>query len=296
MTKIAFFNPYHNGDLLHSKPFVRDVISVFGKENVYYFHKCSPKVIADLGILSGRINGLNHMTKWWYNKDHDMFFINTWVCAHWIPVEGKENVLEGEVTLRFNMYMWENIYKELNQTFSTNLKLGPIENYLPYVDYKAYDVTNVEHFIKENPQVKLLFCNGPAKSGQSKYNGDMKEIIVKNAEKYPDRLFLVTYPIDSNLANIIHTSNITKINESDLNEISYLSRFCKLIVGRNSGPFCFSATGENIMDPNKVIYAFGNHIEYDFSIGIESRVNYIFEEYTTYENLDSQLSEIIDNL
>jgi len=40
-------------------------------------------------------------------------------------------------------------------------------------------------------------------------------------------------------------------NNFDLNEISYLSTFCDVIIGRGSGPYCFSHVKKNIFNENK---------------------------------------------
>lgn len=291
MTKIAFFNPYHNGDLYHSKEFVRQVISVVGNENVIYFHNKDPKVIADLGIINGRINGLNYKFNYWFWQEKDLFLINTWVCAYYDLFPD-----QGACTLKFNMLMWKEIYAKINEILNTNLELGPIENYVPYVDYTKYDINAVEDFIQDNRETKLLFCNGPALSGQSKYNGDMRKIIVDNAQKHPDKLFITTHKIRSDLTNIIHTSDITKNEVCDLPEIAYLSRTCSLIVGRNSGPFCFASNRETLNDPTKTFYAFGSKCEDCFTWGIPLKSNYVFEKFENYETLHNSLSTIIDHL
>jgi hypothetical protein len=49
---------------------------------------------------------------------------------------------------------------------------------------------------------------------------------------------------------------IKKENGSDLNEISYLSTKCNVIIGRASGPFTFAINRQNIEDPNKILLSF----------------------------------------
>ena len=48
----------------------------------------------------------------------------------------------------------------------------------------------------------------------------------------------------------------------DLNEISYLSNYCDLIVGKNSGPFVYTLTKENFKNSNITFISF-NKVEDD---------------------------------
>lgn len=291
MTKICFFNFYHNGDLFHSKPFVREVIKHLGKEKVMYAHYKSHAVLEDLDIMHVRLEGMNHKTKVLRPKEPDILFLNTWIGSYF-------DKYTGECTLNFNMKMWADIYEEINTAFSKKMKLGPVENYLPYVDYSKCVLSYTRSYIDNDPKVKILFCNGPAMSGQSEYRGDMSEFVRSLAASHPDKTMITTQKISHDLPNIIATDDITGIANlkgSDLNQISYLSKFCSLIVGQNSGPFCFASTGENLNDPAKTFYAFGHQESDCFTMGIPKKSNYIFEKYQNEEQLYNSISQLVAN-
>ena len=46
------------------------------------------------------------------------------------------------------------------------------------------------------------------------------------------------------------------MDNNDLNEISYLSTFCDVIIGKESGPFAFCTIKDNLMNENKTFINF----------------------------------------
>ena len=289
MTKLCFFNFYHNGDLYHSKPFVREVIKHLGKEKVLYAHNKDHRVIQDLDIQSVRLQGLSDKIKIFKPKDPDMMFVNTWIGSYF-------DKYTGECTLNFNMKMWTDIYNDINTTFKKKMVLSPVEKYLPYVDYSKYDMNSTLAYLEQNKQKKVMFCNGRALAGQCDYNGDMGEIIRPLALRNLDKTFIVTHQINHDQPNIISTSQITQIPQCDLPQISYLARACDLIVGRNSGPFCFASTGESLNDPSKTFYAFGTRDTDCFTHGIPVKSKYIFEKYQDQTQLFRSIEELVSKI
>ena len=289
MTKVCFFNFYHNGDLFHSKPFVREVIKTLGKEKVMYAHFKDHTVIKDLDIQCVRLEGLDHKIKVFRPKDPDVLFLNTWIGSYF-------DKYTGECTLNFNMKMWSDIYEEINTAFNKKLKLGSVEDYLPYVDYSKYDLANVRYYIDSDTQKKVLFCNGPAMSGQCQYNGDMDEIIIPLAVEHPNITFITTKALLKTPPNVRYTGDIIDSKQCDLNEIAYLSKYCDTVIGRNSGPFCFASTGENLNDPAKTFYAFGHQESDCFTMGIPKKSNYIFDKYVNGEQLYNSIKQLIEKI
>jgi hypothetical protein len=149
-------------------------------------------------------------------------------------------------------------------------------------------------YVNNESKRKIMFCNGPALSGQCEYNGDMREIVGTLAEQHEDKVFLTTHKLDNTWSNVIYTGDIIKSDRCDLNEISYLSKYCSLLVGRNSGPFCYVSTGENLNDPSKTFYAFGHQESDCFTMGIPKKSNYIFEKYQDHTQLLHSIEELVN--
>jgi len=285
MNKVCFFNHYHNGDLFHSKSFIKEII-----ENVdstfSYAHSNHPIVLSDLNLDYSQIPNISPYSK--FVSVEDTLYVNTWIGCYF----DVNKPYHGECTLRFSYQMFGEIYDYFNNIFGSKLRLSPVKNYFPFVDYSKFDCQKIDEFVKDNTQKKILFSNGPCLSGQSHYNGDMSEIIERCASNNRDKLFIATFKFDTNLDNIKFTSDIIQSNECDLNEISYLSKYCNLIIGKNSGPFCFSTTGENVMDSNKTFYAFGERPTDCFYYDMDIECQFIFENTSNYEEIQNSIYQM----
>ena len=112
---------------------------------------------------------------------------------------------------------------------------------------------------------KILLCNNVPQSNQS-FASDMREHILPFAEMYPDTHFICTNKFDTDGAsNILFTEDIIgPVTDGDLQEISYLSTYCDVIVGKNSGPYVFCETYDNYMDDTKTFVSFNTkHPDYE---------------------------------
>lgn len=296
MKSICFFNCYHNGDVFNSKAFVTEIMRNIDTK-YYYAHNNNPKIIADLPIEQinlSQIENFNNCSDKFIITD-DVVYVNTWIGPYFEP--------NGECTLRFSYYMYGKIYEELNRIFGSSLSLGKAINYFPKVDYSFFpDVSKVDAFLAENNSYKkkILISNGPGHSNQvARYNEDMSDIIDKLAEYYSyshsNYLFIATHKYDTKMNNVRFTDDIIQAQNGDLNEISYLSKFCDFVIGRSSGPYSFSCTYDNMNDETKTFFCFGDRRNDCFQVGIEETKNkFIFHTFQTkeilYENLEKCLS------
>lgn len=288
MKAICFFNHYHNGDLFNSKSFIQEIISNIDTK-YYYAHSNHPIVLSDLNIEHCSIPCISHSDR--FVDVGDVLYVNTWIGSYF--EEGCEYF--GECTLRFSYGMFEKIYTQINQTFGTNLKLGPIENYFPSINYSKFNLLNVNKFLSNSSQRKVLISNGPCLSGQCYYTGDMSSIINNISSNHKDILFIPTHKFESFSDNVVFSGDIIQSNKCDLNEISYISTHCDLIIGRNSGPFCFSSTKENLNNPSKTFYAFGEKETDCFIYGVGVKCNYIFEYFQSLNQLENSIEEILSD-
>lgn len=258
MSKIVFFNHYHRGDLLTHKEFIRQIKTELPDYTYEYMHFNHPKLTRDLDIpLVGEPTNLDPKTPFY--QDEGVLYINTWIGCFWdIFCE------HGGINMNSLWHQWEKIFVQINDHFGVGLSLKEEkEFYLPSIDFSKFDVSNIDSYLKENTNKKILICNGPPKSGQS-FADNMQDFINPLAEEYPDVHFICTTKFPTEQKNVLFTDDVIgdteavdkrapwedkEINICDLQEISYLSQNCDAVVGKNSGPFVFCETKTNYMNP-----------------------------------------------
>jgi hypothetical protein len=85
----------------------------------------------------------------------------------------------------------------------------------------------------------------------------MDNAIINLSKRFKRTAMIVTNPIHTTQDNIFFTQNVFN-KEFDLPEISLLSSFCNIIVGKNSGPFTYAHTKKNVLDRSKTFISFSN--------------------------------------
>lgn len=290
MRSICFYNHYHNGDIFCSKAFVQQIMDYI-PTTYYYSHRMNPNILKDMDLAyTPLIDSLPQKGNITINEN--VVFINTWIGSYFdIGIK-----YPNECTLRFLYEAYGRVYHAVSQIFGVTIDLQPIEYYFPLCNYDRLNTLSVDDWISKNESKKVLISNGPCHSGQCDYNGDMAEIINILAEKRKDVNFIVTQKIPTSHTNIVYTSDITQVSGFDLNEISYLSTHCDLIIGRNSGPLCFCSTKENLNDPKKTFYSFGTRETDCLTYGINTKSKQIFEKYSDLASLQKSLTTLVENL
>ena len=252
MPKIVFFNHYHRGDMHTQKEYVKQVMRELSNFEFEYKHYNPSKLTNEFGIShTGVPSQLNHKQKFY--EQGDTLFVNTWVGCDW-DIFCKH----GGINMHTIYEGWGIIFNKINDVFGCNIKLlDSKEEYLPRINYNFIDKEGIDYYIENNqPEGRMLICNNNPNSGQS-FAGNMEEYIVALAEENPDVHFICTDNISKDVDNIIYTKDIIgDVGETDLLEVSYLSRFCDVIIGKNSGPYVFCETYDNFMDENKTFISF----------------------------------------
>lgn len=287
MRSIVFYNHYHNGDILCSKSFIQDIMNTIPTE-YFYSHRMNPKVLEDMSINSVSLNPSLPNRECILLND-EMIFVNTWIGSYF----DRDLKCINSCTLKFAYEMYGRIFQSLSSLFDVKLELKSIEEYFPLIDYSRLKLNHVNDWLKTNNKRKILISNGPCHSGQCSYNGDMSDMINGFAERNKNVTFLTTHKIASNHENVVYTSDVTKANDFDLNEISYLSTHCDTIIGRCSGPFIFSLTKENMINSNKTLFCFGDR-ETDYLLqDIPTISKSIFHKYENIDTLNKAISSIL---
>lgn len=269
--KIVFFNHYHNGDIFASKGYISDLIQTLHGYEFIYQHFHSPKLLNDLNIgyksLNNPLGNISDRTP--FLIENDTIFINTWIG----------NYLHLGDGINWNTYhrMFKLIYNYLSESTDIPIELDNKEYYVPSIDYSYFDIPDIQI-----PDASIIISNGPVMSGQSSL-ADLNSVIsyvLNNTDSY---VFL-THFAPFNHDNVFYTNNIINTKNGDLNEISWIASQCKILIGRNSGPFCFMHTKDILFDSEKNIVSIGNNSRdsfiYDFPIGAR---------YTFIDDSNSQL-------
>ena len=267
--KIYFYNNFHNGDLHVSRSLVKHIVSSLYQENYIYFHNNSEKILHDIESVSSVILPPAHQNK----KDQRGFhgqntiFLNTWYRAH-----DSEFFNKYGVTIQCLYHIFK---KSLKNSVNRDLDLD-IVSCLPVIDYKVFEIDKITLFVKNDKRKKVLICNNKVMSGQCE-NFTFKNIVGKLSKEFQDVLFIVTNKVKDEKydnENVKYFDDLFKVTDCDLNEISYLSLFCDVIVGRLSGPQSFSYVKENLLNPEKTFISItdGNKMYRDTSFGVTDLV------------------------
>lgn len=243
--KIIFFNNFNNGDIHYSREFIKFFSKEIGVPSFVNHKKCRD-LLKDTQIPFIQAN-LNHLNQNGFYFQNGVLFMNTWIGQ-----EGGKWIQQhpSGCTLKNNYKMF------LEKAKVLEIEMPDEENFIPSINY---DFFNIESLTPKNKK-NVFISNGPCFSGQSN-NFDMSNFIINLAKSYPKILFYVTQKIDTNLENIIDANETIKKekNLSNLNELSYISTHCDIVVGRASGPYCFSHTKQNLQDNKKTYIVTSNN-------------------------------------
>lgn len=250
---IYFYNTFHNGDVHYSRSFIRDIMNKIN-DNFCYLHNNNPNILKDLPKLSQdnsfiSFENWNLVTKYpitYYDqiiRDNNNLYINTWVGQqNWMTKNGLNRNRDNRYCSLYSYYeLFEDIYKELS------LPINNIDEYIPDIDFHYIEKNNINNFLFLNKKFskKVLLVNNEPRTVRIPI--DFSTVTEKLSTKYPEVLFILTNKINIEKENVAYTSDIIGL-ACDLNEISYLSKFCDIIVGRPSGPYCFCMIKDNFND------------------------------------------------
>lgn len=256
---LTAFNHYGVGDLWESREFVLEWMRVLGISECEYACRY-PAVFEDLPQIRTRPLTDDLNMRHWASRRNGRYMLNTWIGA-----------LNGETNPKGDYVIWpgigccvENILR-MNNDYLKRLGLPritkPAQDFLTTVDYGRINKGNVDNFVlSDNIMGRhkiVLVCNGPTGSGHAA-NFDMARMVELLPES--DSVFVFTERATCNKPLVFFTDDITERNgRCDVLAISYLSRFCNVIVGRCSGAQMVCETKENWMNPNKTLVSFTQH-------------------------------------
>lgn len=250
--RLHFLNYHHNGDIHYSKEFMRDLYNITQPEECFLHHKMREGVIKDLPFIQSA-PVLNFEANTVLDDD---YYIVMWIGYYFI---NKLIPTDKGCSLYSNHLAFKDVYEQLG--LSDQYK--EMECYLPLVDYDLVEKENIHNFCDTHKNKRVLIANGPVLSGQSE-NFDFDPIILSLSEEHKDWDFILTERTKVRNDNVFFTSDIINIKGCDLNEVSYLSLWCDVFVGRASGPIGFTHVQENYFNPKKTVVGISNIMEESF--------------------------------
>jgi hypothetical protein len=290
MKKIVFFNFWQNGDCFINKEYVRDIIQHFPEAEIDYAHKNHPNIVADLKCSHVPLESLHSQLNMWipiaHDEEKDVVYINTWVGC-WI---GKY-LQHGE---HANFTTLPRVWKEVYDYLKIIMK-DSYEYYHPQIHHEHFDNTHCIEYLNEIGHSSLIvFCNGQAMSKQSSM-GNMEKIIELVADAFPKHNLFVTDRVNVDRPNVKFSDDVLKGTVGNLNQISYISRFAKLIIGKNSGPFTYAHTRANMTNPHKTFMCFSHVLEHCLMGEGEYLTNSFFSD--TIDDIEAFkiISELIES-
>lgn len=279
---IIFFNHFHYGDLHVSRTYINDIINLLINKNYNFYYYTSDfikyNIFKDIKNLEWKylcyINldfNININMHDSIIKENNNIFINTWYA--------QSNWKYSNYGCSF--YTLYNIFKDVYSFL--DLEINDIYHYIPKINYLELNDNKTINFITtcKDYEKKILICNNDVLSGQS-INFNFLPIIEELANIFPNYLFIITNGCTDFYDNIISTSTIYG-QKNDLNETSYLSIYCDVIIGRSSGPYTYSIVQENLFDSNKIFICFVHHFIYSVGLNLSDIKCKVFW-YNNYES------------
>jgi hypothetical protein len=172
------------------------------------------------------------------HADGDTLYINTWYNA-------------DRNTSHFKGISLATLYENFTKVYKfLNIKLEPIEFYIPTIDFTKYEISHIDEFMMgKQDKVKVFISNGKVQSNQS-VNYNMDELIRALASNHIDVLFFISNGCSIVKDNVFQTNRIIRLKDNDLCENAYISTFCDIIFGRNSGSHTYSFLKDNVITDN----------------------------------------------
>lgn len=285
MKKLIFFNHFNNGDIHYAREFIKDIINKTNYDEYYFLSKRSHRLLMDIPQLkNGPLDQNCLIDSPFYDINKDTY-INTHLNVYEIFVD---KVVDASLDTFYDYFSI--IFNKLKIPFEKK------RFYIPSIDYSVYEINGINEYINNNRKIiKILICNGDVHSAQSLFV-DFNILIQKLSEEHPNIHFILTNKIDYQRENILYTNEIIKsTHDSDLNEISYLSTHCSMIIGRSSGPYTFSNVKENLNNPDKILVSLCNIVTdlvfYNKVLCTKIWINN-FDPINIYESINNQIFKL----
>lgn len=230
---IRFYNKWHNGDITVSRNFVRDIIDKCKPEQVEYVHPNSSMLLKDLKLVHVEELTTKYPDRGVMKHEDDWTIINTWYASY------SPNYNKYQCTLKCLYENFKMIYEVLE------IKLEPLDFYIPSFDYTHFKIYDIDEFFKTENRRCIYISN--CKSMSNDYVVDWEYTLYETCKRNPESLIIHTNSISNEFTNSIYINTIINNElENNLVECGYVSLFCDVLIGGDSGPYMNTYQKENI--------------------------------------------------
>jgi hypothetical protein len=297
MTNIIFFNHFHNGDIHVSRGFIRQIMNKMQGITFSYSHRNPPNLLSDIPNLIFDPQAIHNIKNEHIGIYHvaDTIYVNTWYAQQGFRYMNRYGISMDTLYAAF-----DDICKSLWQFSLTDISTDP-RTFFPVIDYCKFDIAPAQSWLNVHQNKKIFVETGMVLSDQA-HNFAFTPIIINLANKHQDKIFILSnqegpYQLPGNV--VYSTDIIKKAFKSDLNENSYLSSHCDVIIGRASGAFTFAMTQENLFQRSPKFIALCNLVpvppnKFWLNELLRDKVQYSAQFIVSNESDTNNITHIID--
>jgi hypothetical protein len=240
--KVIFYNIVHVGDIVISKPFVREIIKQLPHNEFYYSHFQSKLITEDLCSFETP-QGCSNETDEFISQSPDCMVIHTWLGRHG-KILTKKLSEDSFKTCHFEQQL--DAYQSLLKPYGIDISYmgNAPEKHMWEIEDKYINGT-----LPIKKGFKVLIYTNESLSLQTD-NVNQNKYIEEISKDFPEVIFYVTSSL-INKSNIICLNKHFKQKGLDLFQYAELSKKCNIITGGPSGPLIFSWLKSNLLDKNK---------------------------------------------
>jgi hypothetical protein len=298
--KVVFLTHWHLGDVHVSRSFIRLIMNkvrmIDPSTEFICSHQNPFNLLADIPGLIYDPELWQRMSK--YDnlvKQGDHLFINLWYCqSQWRYFKPYGLTLDA-------------LYAAFDDTCKQQWGFGmadlstDIRDFYPVIDYSKFQLEPTKKWLNKHPERKVLIETGDVLSGQMN-NFNMQPLVEQLAKNHPDIAFICSKKEKTKTPNIHFTDDIVGVDrkyKTDLNEISYLSTQCEMLIGRASGVSSFCITKENFFERPLKYIVFTKFLpkypdKYWTSDLLQARVKYSAKTIATHNVEPQKMIDLIE--
>lgn len=290
LNSIVFYCNFNNGDCHVVRNLIKYVMKTFPGLEYKLRHPNNPKILKDLHIPTYWNNyiDLNNMRLKFdyrgYYQEYGVLYFNFQALCH------DRQFFKDSFTIN----TFYNIFAKTLWDIFKHKMPERILDFLPQIDYSCYEIGNIKKLDMRG--INVLVCNNDPQSEQAT-KFDMDVLMNQIVSKYSNTTFYLTNKNKTEITgdNVRYVSDITGNIGNDLNEISYLSTKCDVIIGRYSGPHTFCYVRETLLNqvisfitfsPPSTLYGMNPNEWCDFG------VSKLTDEHANFYNIPDNNDEI----